>query len=53
MVGDSFIHPVKQFTVDSSSGGIVVLEFDIGKGEGMGSGAGGNGKCMIAIKMSM
>ena len=45
MVGDSFIHPVKEFTVDSGCGGIVVLEFDIGASgnEGIGTGAGANG----------
>ena len=45
MVGDSFIHPVKEFTVDSGCGGIVVLEFDsvAGQNEGIGDGAGANG----------
>ena len=28
MVGENFIHPVKEFTVEND-GGIVVLEFDI------------------------
>ena len=30
VVGDSFIHPVKEFAVDSESGGIVVLELKRG-----------------------
>ena len=28
MIGDSFIHPVKEFAVDTESGGIVALEFE-------------------------
>ena len=43
MVGDSFIHPVKEFTVDSGCGGIVVLEFDIVAGRSEGIGIEGNG----------
>ena len=40
VVGDSFIHPVKKFFVDSSSAGIVVLEFELsGRGASVGSGA--------------
>ena len=40
VVGDSFINPVKKFFVDSSSAGIVVLEFELSHmGDGVGSGA--------------
>ena len=48
MVGDSFIYPVKEFAVDTESGGIVVLEFDIGAGKGdyFGTGGGANGEIM-------
>ena len=42
MVGDAFIHPVKEFTVENDEG-IVVLEFDLkaAKSEDHGRGVGG------------
>ena len=42
VVGDSFIHPVKTFTVDSGCD-IVVLEFDIGSGKNDNFASGGAG----------
>ena len=46
VVGDSFINPVKKFTVDSGSAGIVVLEFELsGRGDS-GVAGGGGGMCV-------
>ena len=41
MVGDSFINPVKAFSVGPAEEQIVVLEFEVSSDKGFDTGAGG------------
>ena len=49
MVGDSFINPVKAFSVGPAEEQIVVLEFEVSSDKGFDTGAGGTYICSACV----